>query len=71
MTKRNSILIASWTKDQDPLVDSPSSLTQADGTPISIDDYESHLSDTFSWDLEAVDGPRRIITVAVQWPDTI
>ena len=61
MTKRNSILIASWTKDQDPLVDSPSSLTQADGTPISIDDYESHLSDTFSWDLEAVDGPRRII----------
>jgi hypothetical protein len=61
MTKQNSKLIASWRKDQDPLVDPPSSVTLADGKPTSIDLYQDHLADTYSWDVESGDGPRRII----------
>ncbi len=61
MSKQNSALIASWRKEQDPLVDPPDVVTWADGSPATIENYNEHRSDTFSWDLDSADAPRRII----------
>src|SRR5690348_11802114 len=61
MGKRNSVLVASLRKEQAPLVDPPEVVTWADGSPATMEDYNEHLSDTFSWDIDSADGPRRII----------
>jgi hypothetical protein len=39
-------LIARWTQRQDSCMELPNSVTRADGTPATIDDYERHQFDT-------------------------
>jgi hypothetical protein len=67
MTKRNSelALIATWTMGQDPTVDLPASVKWQDGALATVSDYLKHLTDTFTWDLESADGPRRIIRPSI------
>jgi hypothetical protein len=41
-------LIASWTPDQDPATEIPTSLKWDDGAPATVDDYRAHFLDTHS-----------------------